>query len=110
MKRMRQALWIFVIAVPVACSTNPYTGRKQLMLLDRESELQLGAQAYQEALAQEPRLTKDPIYFTVVDRVAKRLSAELEKGWGEKVKPPRYDWEVQVIDNPDVANAWCLPG
>jgi predicted Zn-dependent protease len=98
-----------LLIVPIACSTNPYTGRKQLMLLDRESELQLGAQAYQEALAAEPRLTKDPIYFNTVSRVAKRLATEIEKGW-EGIEPPGYEWDVQVIDNPKVANAWCLPG
>jgi predicted Zn-dependent protease len=108
MKAMRWAC-VVLLFVPLSCSTNPYTGRKQLMLLDRESELQLGAQAYQEALAAEPRLTKDPVYFAVVDRVAKRLAAEVEKGWGD-IEPPGYAWEVQVIDNPKVANAWCLPG
>ena len=109
MKPIRWVCAVVLLLVPIACSTNPYTGRKQLMLLDRDSELQLGAQAYQEALATEERLTRDPAYFAVVDRVAKRLSTEIEKGWGD-IKPPGYTWEVQVIDNPKVANAWCLPG
>lgn len=108
MKSMRWAVLVLLF-IPIACSTNPYTGRKQLMLLDRESELALGAQAYQEALAAEPRLTRDPQYFGVVDRVAKRLAGEMEKGWGD-IKAPGYSWEVEVIDKPDVANAWCLPG
>ena len=90
MKTMRWSALLLVVAA-AACSSNPYTGRKQLMLLDRESELALGSQAYQEALASEPRLTRDPQYFTVVDRVAKRLSSEMEKGWGD-IKPPKYSW------------------
>jgi predicted Zn-dependent protease len=108
MKSLRWAVLVLLFA-PAACSTNPYTGRKQLMLMSSEQEVQLGAQAYQEAMAAETRVTRDPQYFDVVNRVAKRLSAEVEKGLGD-VKPPGYTWEVQVIDNPKVANAWCLPG
>lgn len=95
--------------IAVSCQTNPYTGRSQLMLLDRDQELQLGAQAYQEALAAEPQLTRDPAYAGVVERVAGRLAEEIEKGWDD-IRPPRFTWEFSVIDKPGVANAWCLPG
>ncbi|MBI2933496.1 MAG: M48 family metallopeptidase [Planctomycetes bacterium] len=98
-----------VLAMP-SCQINPYTGRSQLMLLDRQTELALGSQAYQEQLAQEEsKITYDPVYLEPVQRIAQRLSRQMESGWGE-IPPPGFQWEVHVIDDPKTANAWALPG
>lgn len=106
---MRRYLHFLVALVLSACASNPYTGRSQLLLLSESEEIQLGGQAYQEALAGEEHRTFDPVYTSVVERIGRRLAAEIEKGWGE-IPPPRYQWEFNVIDDPDTVNAWCLPG
>ncbi|MBI4565136.1 MAG: hypothetical protein HY716_10635 [Planctomycetes bacterium] len=90
----------------VSCRTNPYTGRSQLILLDRETELALGAQAYEEYLGRERNVTLDPRYVAPVRRVTERLAYHIEQGWDD-IKPPRFNWKVTVIDKPGTANGRC---
>jgi len=98
----------FLSAILAGCQTNPYTGRNQLNLITRDQELALGVQAYQEMLSKEP-VTWDPVYVEPVHRAAMRMAAVAEAGW-DKIPPPKYQWEVRVVDNPKTLNAWCLPG
>lgn len=111
MRRLRLPALLAVaaaIAVP-SCTTSPYTGRRQLLLLDEATERAIGSQAWQEQLAQERNLTDDPAYSLPVRRIVRRLADEVERGW-DRVAPPRFAWEVAVVDSPGTANAWALPG
>lgn len=108
--------WIAVSSLAMAacvflasCATNPYTGRDQFTLLSEQDELQLGAQAYQEALAGEKKITDDVEYHGRVERVARRLAAVMDRGW-DNIPPPRFEWEFHTVDEPGTVNAWCLPG
>lgn len=97
-----------VLVVVTGCQTNPYTGRSQLIMIDRDTEIRMGVQAYQEMLGSE-NVTYDPTYLEPVQRAAMRMAAIIEQGW-DQIPPPRYDWEVKVVDDPKTLNAWCLPG
>ncbi|MBI2900623.1 MAG: M48 family metallopeptidase [Planctomycetes bacterium] len=100
--------FVLVLLLIVGCQTNPYTGRSQLIVIDHDTEMKMGVQAYQEMLADQP-ITWDPEYVEPVHRAAMRMSEVAERGW-DKIPPPRYQWEVRVVDNPKTVNAWCLPG
>ncbi len=78
-----------------------------LNLYSEQDDVQLGAQAFQDVAGSEPLLTSGPEYQQV-QRVTERLVAsvrELEPELGSL-----FEWEVVVIDRPDVVNAFCLPG
>lgn len=105
---MRHARIFLVLLLLVGCTTNPYTGRSQLLLIDRDTEMKMGLQAYEEMIGKE-NVTFDPGYLGPVEQVTHRLAEMMERGWGD-IPPPRYNWDVRVIDNPKVMNAWCLPG
>lgn len=106
---MRNAVALALLAsLAFGCRTSPYTGREQLLLLDRDSENQMGTQAYREMTAQERVLT-DPVFVNPVERAILRMSQIVEAGF-LGVDPPRFDWEVRVFDEPQTVNAWCLPG
>ncbi|HEX7896163.1 MAG TPA: M48 family metallopeptidase [Planctomycetota bacterium] len=83
------------------CATNPYTGRKQLLLLDEKQEAKLGSEGYQEVLAAE-NLSHDPRETAPVRRVGQRIAAAANR--------PDFEWEFNVILDDFTVNAWCMPG
>ena len=100
MFRYRLPFILVLFCFLVSCATAPVTGRRQLILIDPQTELQLGLSAYQEILQKE-KLCKDPKVTAIVERVGMRIA---------RVTGKNYDWEFKVIDKPDVINAFCLPG
>ena len=114
---MKTALLAMALTAGVsACSTNPITGRSQLIGLVSESEAISGsAQAYRQMMAEldnkkqidrgagpaeSPRLKK-------VQEITDRLIAQ-----AIKFRPDSADWkwEVQVINDPKTVNAFCMAG
>jgi predicted Zn-dependent protease len=98
----------WALAAPLAlapvlgsCQTVPVTGRQQFNLASIEDDKRLGAEAYQQVLAQEKLKDHGPEY-ALAKRVVDRLVAVADD--------PGFEWEVHVIDDPATANAWCMPG
>jgi predicted Zn-dependent protease len=87
----------------VACVTNPITGKRGLVLFGVEQDTPLGAAAFQEVLSTEKIITSGPD-AALVKRVMDRLVV------AAKDVDPGFAWEVVLIDNPEVPNAFCLPG
>src|SRR3954468_17006626 len=99
-----------------ACSTNPITGRSQLIGLVSESEaIQGSAQAYRQMMsdldkkkqidrsagpAESPRLKK-------VQEITDRLIAQAIKFRPDSAG---WKWEVQVISDSKTVNAFCMAG
>ncbi len=84
-----------------ACVTAPITGRKQLILISQDQEIQLGLSAYQEAL-REAKLSTDPQVNDQVQRVGRKIAQVANR--------PDYRWEFNVIDDDKTINAFALPG
>lgn len=84
------------------CQTVPVTGRQQFNLIPPGQDPQLGAQAYAQML-EGARVRNSGPEYQMVTRVIERLVAVAEA-------PPEYRWEVNLIDEPQTANAWALPG
>ncbi len=85
-----------------SCSRVPYTGRKSVVLLSFAQEVELGAQAYEEILADETIVT-DGLGAKAVRVVGRRISRRTPSAWRA------LDWEFKLIDS-DSVNAFCLPG
>ena len=94
-----------------------FTGRTQLIDTSVEEEAQLGLQAWQQTLA-EADLVRDGPLPAQVREIARRLvevgpgvEQHLARTLGVPATTPwdAFDWEVGVIDSPQV-NAFCLPG
>ena len=83
-----------------ACQSAPVTGRQQFIVVSDSEASQLGAQAFQEILA-ESTVSKDPEMNAMVQRVGQRIAAATGISG--------YDWEFVVIEDPE-PNAFCLPG
>ncbi|MDZ4731958.1 MAG: M48 family metallopeptidase [Nitrospirota bacterium] len=98
------------VTVITGCETNPYTGRSQLLMTSVSEEMQLGAQAYSQVKS-DPKLrqSQDPREIEPVKRVAARIiEAAKRSKYAEMAQ--QFQWEVIVIKNDKMANAFALPG
>lgn len=104
-----RALALAVLAV-CGCATVPLSQRSQLVLLSDSQLTALGAESYRKILS-EAHLSDDPVQTSMVRTVGLRLSVAAEEWLRENGLPAEgYDWEFNLIDDDQVANAWCLPG
>jgi len=82
------------------CATNPATGAKQISLVSRGQELEMG-RAADPAIISEYGLYDDPKLAAYVDSVGQRL--------GKVSHLPTEVWHFRLLDSP-VVNAFALPG
>jgi predicted Zn-dependent protease len=92
-----------------ACAVSP-TGRRQLSLVSEDSAIVASKEAYvtqMAALKNEGKIVTDSRVTGRVDRITERLVAQ-----AIKLRPATADWEwsVEVIDDPEMVNAWCMAG
>ena len=96
--------WItaaMLLVTLAACASVPETGRSQLRLISPEQEMQIGLTEF-EKLKQSTPVAKDPEQQAQLEQVGKRIAA---------VAPlPGAQWEFVLFDEPNVPNAFCLPG
>ncbi len=80
----------------------PYTDRKQLVDMDRDQEMALGLQSYQEIL-RDSNVIRSGETYELIRHIGARLAA------AASTDDPGFDWDFNLIDS-DQANAFCLPG
>jgi len=83
---------------------NPVTGENQRVTWSVEEEIQLGLDSRQQMAAQHGGLHPDTKDQDLLDRVGERLAAS---PW---VKKSGYPYEFHLLADPDVVNAFALPG
>ncbi len=84
-----------------ACSVNPVTGERELVLVSEQQELQMGEQAYfASQQSQGGEYDIDPELTRYVRDVGYRLAA---------VSDRQLPYEFVILNN-SVPNAWALPG
>src|SRR4051812_35915025 len=97
---MRRLAALILLVAAVACATNPATGRRQLMLLSEQDEIQLGRSSDQD-VRKQMGVYNDPALQRYVDGVGQRLARAAHR--------PSLPWTFTVVDTPAV-NAFALPG
>jgi predicted Zn-dependent protease len=105
----RIALIAVTAALVAACATSP-TGRKQLMLVSEQQAISASRQAYVQEIGkarQEGKLVTDPRVLNRVKVITERLVAQAVRMRPDSAK---WEWSVQVIDEPKTVNAWCMAG
>jgi Zn-dependent protease with chaperone function len=100
-KSIHGILLLLLAVLGPSCATNEYTGRHQLMLVNEETEKEMGVTAYQEVLGKSAVATS-PAEVEPVRRVGQRIAAAAAK--------PDFKWEFNTIIDDKTMNAWCLPG
>ncbi len=93
-------LLAFTLLLAAGCAIVPETGRKQVMLVSGQQEMQLGLSSFDQLKKDQP-ISKDAAANALVQKVGKRIAA---------VAPlPNAQWEFVVFESKE-ANAFCLPG
>lgn len=85
----------------------PLTGRKQLVDISQEQEMQLGLQSYREILSQERVVSPQNKEAQLVREIAVRLIKAVHQL--DPKADPGFEWEANLIQS-DQANAFALPG
>ena len=83
------------------CYKAPGTARDQFIYFSPEKEIEMGVKAFRDILRSAP-LSNNPEVNDLVHRVGRRIADAANK--------PEYHWEFAVIEEPNMVNAFCLPG
>jgi len=110
MKTALICLGLAALAGLAGCSTNPITGRRQLMLVSEQSAEQQSAAAYHQmvgGLTKKGQIERGTARELQVQQITDRLIAQ-----AIKLKPASaaWQWQVQVINDPKTVNAFCMAG
>ncbi|SFD76371.1 Peptidase family M48 [Thiohalospira halophila DSM 15071] len=94
-------LFLSLMATLAACATVPETGRSQLMLISPAQEREMGQREFRRMVEELP-VERGTERASLVEDVGERIAA---------VAPlPDAEWEFVLFDQPETANAFCLPG
>ncbi|MBC3758764.1 M48 family metallopeptidase [Hyunsoonleella sp. SJ7] len=100
-----------VLAVIVACATNPFTQKKTLALVPN-SQLFPTAFAQYNQFLNENKVVKGTKDAEMITRVGQRIAVAAER-WlnanNHQGYLEDYQWEYNLVDDKTV-NAWCMPG
>jgi metalloendopeptidase OMA1, mitochondrial len=99
--RASRVLSFLVLAASVlaACATAPVTGRQQIIAIPDAQAAQLGAQAFQQIVA-EKQVVRGTAQSRMVEQVGRDIAAVVNEP---------YDWEFALLQDP-TPNAFALPG
>lgn len=81
-------------------TSNPYTSRSQLMLIDKKEELKMGREASEEILKNSKKSSNMQATRRVME-VGTKIARVAEQS--------DFAWEFHLIEDPSI-NAFCLPG
>ncbi|WP_286034129.1 M48 family metallopeptidase [Fusobacterium necrogenes] len=100
-----------ILALVIACTNAPISGRKQLLLVSEEEIITQSYSQYKEVIANSKVLNNDD--SKLVKKVGERISKAVEKYFNEhpeqKNSQFKYQWEFNLIES-EIPNAWCMPG
>ncbi|QGY43647.1 M48 family metalloprotease [Maribellus comscasis] len=94
------ALLIAAILLIPSCAVNPVTGKKQLMLMTEEQEIELGAQ-YDPTVIATFGLYENPDLQTFIEKKGTELAKISHR--------PNLEYHFRILDSP-VINAFAVPG
>jgi predicted Zn-dependent protease len=108
MKTLTLAVLLTTLTLLTACATVVGSGRSQFQLVPLETEMSLGAQAWDETMAEAELITSGPDY-EMVQRIGQRIAAAAPRLPGDN-PANKFDWQFVLLDDPNTVNAWALPG
>jgi predicted Zn-dependent protease len=95
-----------------ACSSVAVTGRRQLSLVSNAEIIPMANQQYAEVIKKGP-LSTNQEQTQMVRRVGVNIQKAVEEYMANKKLSSElagFSWEFNLIDDPKMVNAWCMPG
>jgi len=103
-------LGALAVSALAACSTNPITGRSQLMIVSEETAISSSVSAYNSmvgGLSKKKQIEAGTEREKKVREITDRLVAQAIRFRPDSAN---WKWEVQVINDPKTVNAFCMAG
>ncbi len=102
---------LIAAALVFSCSTNPFTGKKNLNFVSNDQIFPTAFTQYNQFLSENKVLTGTS-QAKMVESVGMKIKTAAEKylnSIGQKEYLNGYAWEYKLVENKEV-NAWCMPG
>lgn len=97
---IRLSLLIALSVFITTCVVNPVTGKRQVMLVSEEQEMQMGKEYDPQIVAQFGEYKNDAMLAFINQRAAEIAKISHR---------PNIEWHVRILDSP-VVNAFAVPG
>ena len=91
-----------------ACSSVPFSDRKQMTLIPESQMLSMSRSQYSEVKSKS-KIVTGTSDAQRIQRVGRNLSIEIDQWLKEEGINRTFEWEFVLI-NSDQVNAWCMPG
>ena len=105
---IRSAL-IFLLVL-TACSTSPLTGRSQYMVVSDRMAVTQSATAYSQMMGQLDKKKQIETGTPRAEKVREITDRLIAQAVRFRPDSANWAWEVQLIDDPKVVNAFCMAG
>ena len=102
---------IYIIFL-TSCTSVSITDRKQLMILGDDVIYPEAFKAYKD-FKSKTKLIESGKEIDQINKVTNNLKTAIKnyyKSEGQKDPTSNFAWEVVLVDNKEVKNAWCMPG
>ena len=102
---------IYVVFL-TSCTSVSITDRKQLIILGDDVIYPEAFKAYKDFKSKN-RLIENGKEIDEIKKVTNNLKTAIKnyyKSVGQKDPTSNFAWEVVLVDNKEVKNAWCMPG
>lgn len=108
---LRRLWWLAAaVALLCGCTTNPITGRSQFVMVSEESAISGSASAYSNMMGQLFKKNKIEIDTPRAERVREITNRLVAEAVRFRPDAASWNWDVRVIDEPKVVNAFCMAG
>ncbi len=109
MKIVFALVYIFFLT---SCTSVSITDRKQLMILGDDVIYPEAFKAYKD-FKSKTKLIESGKELDEINKVTNKLKTAIKnyyKSEGQKDPTSNFAWEIVLVDNKEVKNAWCMPG
>ena len=94
----------------VSCQSNPISGRNQLFIVSESMAINSSKEAYSgliKNLKEEEKLNIDKKEFKRLISITEKLVFQAVQ---YRAESKNWNWNINLIDNDEVVNAWCMAG
>lgn len=98
--------------VVFACAKVAVTGRQQLSLVSNAEIIPMANQQY-DSVVRSAKLSSNQQQTAMVKNVGRRIQRAVEQYMAQNnasAELEGFQWEFNLLDDPKMVNAWCMPG
>ena len=109
---MKTVFALIYIVFLTSCTSVSITDRKQLMILGDDVIYPEAFKAYKD-FKSKTKLIDNGKEIDQINKVTNNLKTAIKnyyKSEGQKDPTSNFAWDVVLVDNKEVKNAWCMPG